>query len=147
MSKVEVVIRDETSSKQISAGSMSLTPLQAVNSVSPKTIEVQQNKASQKSLAIASMVAQQSFSYITSNVGRYTGNVHNQTTVDNIMQMASIGAMAYISPGLAMATIGVNIASAAISNLEDQKWDKKQSEISMARAGYNSVGEIIGRRH
>lgn len=147
MAQLKVVISDETSSEQVSLGGTAVSPKKAVNNLSPKTNEVRQNKASQKAIALASMIGQQSFSYVTSNVGKWTGNQRNQTIVNNIVQLGSLAAMAYVSPGLALATFGMSIATTAMDTAYEQKWDRANSEQALARAGYNSIKEITGRRH
>lgn len=148
MSKLKVVITDEaTGSEVVELGSTAVSPKKAVSNVSPKTNEVRQNRASQKAISIAAMIGQQSFSYITSNVGKWTGNQRNQTVVNNIVQLGSLAAMTYVSPGLALATIGMSLATTAADTAYEQKWDRINSEQALARVGYNSIKEITGRRH
>ena len=88
------------------------------------------------------MVASQTFNYMTSNIGKWTGSSQNQVRINNAMQLVSIGAMAYISPAMAIATAGISIGTTALDTAYEQKWDKYQSDYNKRR-----VGELKGRGH
>lgn len=142
MAYLNVIITDETSSERVRLDGASSSPHAAVSAVSPKTNEAKQSKASHKSIAIAAMLGQQSFSYITSNVGKWTGSQRSQTTINNITQLGSLAAMAYVSPGLALATIGMSLATTAIDTAFEQKWDARRSANERAK-----FGSLKGMRH
>lgn len=145
MADVKVTVVDETSSSTINLGGASLTPHKAVNNVSPRTNEVRQNKSSQKAIAIASMIGQQSFSYIAHNVGTMTGNTQTQTKIDNILQIASTASIALISPATAVASAGLQLGTTAIT--ESIRKSRAEVELSQARAraGYSS-GNVANYR-
>ena len=116
MSQIKVLITDNTGGSD-TVQSPSSTPVSTTinkknGSVNSK--DVKENKDKSKSLAVASMVGSQAFSYMTSNVGKWTGSTRTQTAVNNVMELVSIGAMAYASLPMAIACVGVNIAKTAI---------------------------------
>ena len=142
MSQIKVVITDERGGQEsVSGGATTTTTNGAVTSNKViKDTKVKENANNSQSLAIASMVASQSFSYMTSNVGKWTGSTRNQTAVNNAMQLVSIGAMAYINPALAVVNVGLNLATTAIDTAYEQKWDSYSKDYARKRAG-----ELKGR--
>ena len=141
MSQIRVLITDETGSVSSISSSSSKPVSSTVNANGKvKSKEVKQSDDNSKGLAIASMVAQQTFNYMTSNIGKWTGSTRLQTGVNNAMQVVSIGAMAYINPWLAVANVGVNIATTAMDTAYEQKWDSYSKEYARKR-----VGELKGR--
>ena len=142
MSQIKVTITDETGGAD-NVSSSSTTPVSSTineKNGSIKSKEVKQNQTSSKSLAIASMVASQTFNYMTSNVGKWTGSTVKQQQVNNAMQLISIGAMAYISPAIAITNVGINLATTAIDTAYEQRWDSYSKEYARKRAG-----ELKGR--
>ena len=144
MAELKVIITDETSKEQVSINKPGTSNSTATTIKTPETLR---NKAASKGLAVAAMIGSQTFNYTTSNIGKWTGNSRHQTTVNNIKAGVSIGAMMYVSPLMAAAYVGVNMATTAIDTYQEQKWEKRQTSQSLARAGYNSKGELVGRRH
>lgn len=151
MAEVKVTITDErgntssvsTPTKQPT----SKTPTQASKEASPQTPEAKESQIAQKGLAVASMVGSRAFNYTTSNIGKWSGNSRNQNTVNNIMSVVSIGAMAYVNVFLAAATVAVNVGTTALNNAYEQKWDRIKSNRRLEKAGYNDSKELVGRRH
>ena len=142
MSQIKVLITDETGGAD-NVSSSATTPVSSTineKNGSIKSKEVKQNQALSKSLAVASMVASQTFNYMTSNVGKWTGSTAKQQQVNNAMQLISIGAMAYISPAIAIANVGINLATTAIDTAYEQRWDSYSKEYARKRAG-----ELKGR--
>lgn len=142
MSQIKVLITDDTGGSE-KVESPSSTPVSTTinkknGSVNSK--DVKENQALSKGLAVATMVGSQAFSYMTSNVGKWTGSTRTQTTVNNVMELVSIGAMAYASLPMAIACVGVNIAKTAIDTNYEQKWDAYSKEYARKRAG-----ELKGR--
>lgn len=101
-----------------------------------KSLAVQQTKA----------IAMQAVSYATSNVGKWTGNSHTQQVVNNGMQAIDLGVMMYTNPGQAALTIVTSASTTLLNNAWEQKWDKRASNQNMARLGYSSTGEVVGRK-
>lgn len=142
MSQIKVTITDETGGTS-SVSSSSSTPVSTTinkknGSINSK--EVKESQAFSKSLAVASMAASQTFNYMTSNVGKWMGSTRTQTTINNTMQLVGIGAMAYISPVIAVANIGLNLGATALDTAYEQIWDAKQKNYNKLR-----VGELKGR--
>ena len=141
MSQIKVTITDETGVSS-SVSSSSTKPVSStVNSNGKvKSKEVKQSDDNSKGLAVATMIAQQTFNYMTSNVGKWTGSTAKQQQVNNAMQLISICAMAYISPAIAIANVGINLATTAIDTAYEQRWDSYSKEYARKRAG-----ELKGR--
>ena len=145
--EIYVKIFDETSSNDNNSGtSESLTTQAMMRKKSPPSSETAGNVKKTKAIAIASMIGSRSLSYISSNVGKWSGNHRNQTTVNNIQQVASLAAMAVASWQIALVTATLSVATNAIDNYHEQKWDNIRAKQEQARAGYNSKGEIVGKR-
>lgn len=143
MSQIKVTITDETNVNSDTIHSSSSTPVNTtINSKngSLKSKDVQQNQALSKGMAVASMVANQTFSYMTSNVGKWTGSSRMQTNINNAQQLVSIGAMAYVSWPVALAYVGLNVATTAMDTAYEQQWDSYSKEYARKRAG-----ELKGR--
>lgn len=141
MSQIKVLITDETGGSS-SVSSSSAKPVSStINSNGKvKSKEVKQSDDNSKGLAVATMIAQQTFNYMTSNVGKWTGSTRLQTGVNNAMQVFSIGAMAYVSPVIAVANVGINLATTAMDTAYEQQWDSYSKEYARKR-----VGELKGR--
>ena len=141
MSQIKVLITDETGGSS-SVSSSSAKPVSSTVNANGKikSKEVKQSDDNSKDLAVATMIAQQTFNYMTSNVGKWTGSTRIQTGVNNALQLISIGAMFKISPAVAVANIGVNLATTAMNTTYEQRWDAYSKEYARKRAG-----ELKGR--
>lgn len=124
-----------------------LTSAVAVQSQSPQTSEGAASTRQVKGMAIATMVAAGAFNYITSNVGKYSGNTQNQIMVNNVQQGISYAAMFAVNPYLAIGTLAVG----GIQRALDENWRRKTEAVSMAqsqaRAGYTSSKDVVSRRN
>lgn len=141
MSQVKVLITDDRGYSDSKVSSSSTLTSQTVDKNGKiKSKEVNANDKNSKSLAVASMIASQSFNYMTSNIGKWTGSTAKQQQYNNIMQMIGIGAMAYISPAVAIASVGINIATTSLDTAYEQRWDSYSKEYARKRAG-----ELKGR--
>ena len=137
MSQIKVLITDDTGGSE-TVESPSSTPVSTTinkKNGSVNTKESKNNQALSKGIAIATMIGTQAFSYMTSNVGKWTGSTRTQTAVNNALELVSIGAMAYANPLVAVAYVGINIAKTAIDNNYEQKWDSASKEYAKKRAG------------
>ena len=142
MSQVKVLITDDRGNGE-SVSSVSTQPVNTTinkknGSVNSK--DVKQNKALSKGIAVATMIGSQAFSYMTSNVGKWTGSTKSQTQINNALELVSIGAMAYASMPIALAYVGINLAKTAIDTGYEQRWDAYSKEEARKRAG-----ELKGR--
>ncbi len=133
MAEIKVVVTDETGDRQdikVGGGAQGTTP-QSLN----KTPQAKQNKKESNKSAIAVMAIQKTASYVTSNVGKWTGNSRNQTKVNNVMRLGSYAAMAYANPYLALACISFDVGTQAIDYSLERFWDTKQAQQRQARTG------------
>ena len=146
--EIYITIEDNTGQPiQIGSAKESLTAQEAQNRISPSSATGIEGKQKSKGVAIAAMVAQRSFSYVTSNIGKWTGNSQNQQKVNNVMQVASLGMLAIINPYVAITSVALSLATTAIDEAYDRKWNIKAVTQAQARAGYSSTDEVVGRRH
>lgn len=142
MSQVKVLITDDRGNGE-SVSSVSAQPVNTTinkknGSINSK--EVKDKKEKSKVMAVATMIGSQAFSYMTSNVGKWTGSTKSQTQINNALELVSIGAMAYASMPIALAYIGINLAKTAIDTGYEQRWDTYSKEEARKRAG-----ELKGR--
>lgn len=100
-----------------------------------------------KGLAVATTLGQGAFQYVSSNIGRYTGNTSNQTKFNNIMQGIQFGSMALFSPTLAFTTLAIQGVSWALDENYRVRTERVQLSQSQARAGYTSTKDIVSRRN
>jgi hypothetical protein len=142
MSQIKVTITDETGGTDSVSSSSSTPSNTTINKKngSIKSKEVKKSQDDSKALAVASMIGSQAFNYMTSNVGKWTGSSAKQQQVNNAMQLVSIGAMAYVSPAIAIANVGINLATTAMDTAYEQRWDSYSKEQARKRAG-----ELKGR--
>lgn len=141
MSQVKVLITDTRgTSDSVSSSSSSVNSTINPENGSIKSKEVKDKQKFSKSLAVASMVTSQTFNYMTSNIGKWTGSTARQNAVNNVMQLVGIGAMAYVSPAIAIANVGINLATTSLDTAYEQKWDSYSKEYARKRAG-----ELKGR--
>lgn len=142
--EIRVVIEDKTGSG--GGSTENLTPQKASTNASAQTPQSATNRTYMKSLATASMMASGTFNYMTSNVGKYTGNSHYQTVVNNLQQGANLIAMAVINPYLAIGAVAVQGISYAL----DENFRRRQESVELgqarARAGYSSSSDVTSRR-
>lgn len=142
MSQIKVTITDETggSSNVSSSSAKPVSTTINTKNGSIKSNEVTESQIFSKGLAVATMIASQAFNYMTSNVGKWTGSTRQQTQINNAMQLVSIGAMAYVSPAIAIANVGINLATTAMDTSYEQRWDALSKDYARKRAG-----ELKGR--
>lgn len=149
MSSIKVVIEDSTISgtNYQAQSSEPLTSLEASSKAMPVNNTSVNNTAKMKGIAIAAMVGQRSLSYLTSNVGKYTGDSRKQTMVNNITEGVSLAALAYVNPYIAVASVGIKIATTIADENYKRTWNEREVNNARAKAGYSSANEITGRRH
>lgn len=146
--KILIKIIDETgASTEANSSQENLTTQTAQEHLAPSSSGGKENRRTSKGIALAGMAASRSFSYVTSNIGKWTGNSQNQQKVNNAMQLASLGITALINPYVAAVCTALSLATVANDEAYDRKWEKKNADQARARAGYSSLGELVGRRH
>lgn len=147
MASVKVIIQDgtghtETVNKQVGVPTAEKTMNDTV--VNPNQAKASVTKS--KNIAIATMLAKNSFNYATANVGKWTGNSHYQNVINNATDIVGLGVLAVVNPAIAAVTTAFKIATTAIDTAFEQQESKYASERSLARAGFSSSGEAIGYR-
>lgn len=148
MSEIKVTITDNgtqsTTSKTIQQRAN--TTKEATEKLDPKNEASTQNKKDSQAMIVAGMVASRSFNYITSNVGKWTGNSRNQETFNNVRQVVSLGASAFVSPWITVAMAGVQLGTTAIDTSYQLKLDEVNARGRRLRAGYSDNNTILGGR-
>lgn len=84
---------------------------------------------------LAVTTAKRSISYLTSNVGKWSGNTRTQTMVNNVSKLAGYGIAFAANPILGAATVALDGITNVIDTWWEQKWDRVRSEQAQARAG------------
>ncbi len=135
-----------TGGEGTSIGGQDNTTNKAMDSASPKSKEGEVAKKQMKGIATASMIASGAFNYMTSNVGKYTGNSHYQNVVNNIQQGINLVAMAFVNPYLAIGAVAVQGITYAL----DENFRRRQESVELgqarARAGYSNQSAVVSRR-
>lgn len=137
MNQIKILITDDTGGSETIQSPSSSPVSTTVNKKngSVNTPDVKENQDSEKSMAIATLIGRQAFSYMTSNIGKWTGSTRSQTFVNNVVETVSIVSMAYSNLPMAVAFVGVSIAKTAIDTSYEQKWDAISKENARKRAG------------
>lgn len=150
MAELKVLITDErgatTEAVSTATTSGTSTATKALKQASVPTPEAQENRSNSAAILIAASLGQQAFQYVTSNVGKWTGDTKQQTRVNNVQQAIGMGAMFVANWQLALVSTAASIATTAIDYNYERKWDARRSNQALARAGYSSTGDMLGRR-
>ena len=122
------------------------------NNTTARAIQSNQNNVASKNnfatkgMAVATTIASGAFNYVTSNVGTITGNQQAQQQVNNAMTLIQTGSMFFINPTMAMANVGLQLATTAI----DENIRKNKASVGLAqaraRAGYTNDNAANYRR-
>lgn len=148
MSEIQVVVSDNgtqsTTSKTIQKRAN--TTKEATEKLDPKNEASTQSKKDSQAMIVAGMVASRSFNYITSNVGKWTGNSRNQERVNNVRQAISLGASTLVSPWVTVAMTGVQLGTTAIDTSYQLRLDEVNARARRLRAGYGDNNTILGGR-
>jgi hypothetical protein len=135
MAKIEVVIKDQTGQQSVNVPSTPKAQGTTPQDVDKKAKQSKDNQKSAALSAVAVMAVQKTASYVTSNVGKWTGNSRNQTKVNNVMKLGGYAAMAYANPYLAIAAVALEVGTQAIDYSFERYWDTKQAQQRQARTG------------
>lgn len=139
--RIDVIISDKTNQGNTIINE-SGTPQVAAQRQVPTTETGATNNTNAKITTIATLVATQTFNYMTSNIGKWTGSQARQNDVNKLMTGIGLGVALYANPYLALATAAIKIGTTAFDNYYENKWDKRESNQARAKAG-----ELKGRRH
>ena len=96
-----------------------------------------QNTSLQKTAGqmIALSVAKRSVSYVTSNIGKWSGNSRNQNAMNNISKVAGYGMALAVNPYLGMAAIAMDGITYALDYAWENKWNQIQEQQAKVRTG------------
>lgn len=139
--RIDVVISDKTNQGNTTINE-SGTPQVAAQRQVPTTEEGSKNNSGVKATTIATLIATQTFNYMTSNVGKWTGSQARQNTINKLTTAGGLAIAVYANPYVALAAAAVKIGTTAFDNYYENKWDKRESDQARAKAG-----ELKGRRH
>lgn len=110
------------------------------------SVAVAEAKSVTKGMMVASTIASGAFRYVTSNVGKYTGNSAYQNAVNNAQTLFETASMFIVNPLLGAANVGMQLATTAI----DENFRRKQESVSVAqaraRAGYTTDAASYRKR-
>ena len=147
MSDIKVTVKDETNGTSVQRiSSKPSTPQKASEQLDPKNEASDKAKKDNQGLAVATLVASRTFNYCTSNVGKWTGNQHNQENIGKVRQAIGVGTGFLVNPILGAAMIGCEIGTTA----KDAAWtnyiEQLKSQRRMIQAGYSSYDQVLGGR-
>ena len=150
MSEVRVIIQDtlggsEQITKTTNSG-VKTSAKQIQEATAPNKESSKISVASAKTVLGAAVVGKQVLNYTTSNVGKWTGNSHNQQVVNDAKEMVGYGLLFAVNPTAALASFGFRVATTAIDNAWEQRENEVASQRKLARAGFSSSGEALGYR-
>lgn len=102
--------------------------------------------ASPMKTAIAAQIGinavKQTASYVTSNIGEWTGNRRLQQQVDNASRLIGYGVRIAVDPtpfkAASIASIGLELGMQAIDYTIERKWERRDYERQKARYGLGS---------
>lgn len=120
----------------------------STTSIKPK-LESGNNQSATSGLVQAMVINQgkKIAMYSVGKVGVLTGDSNLQQDINNKIEAVSLGIMTATNPAMAIATISFNLGTTALENyIENRKMNIQQKQ-RLAIAGYNDVGDIIGRKH
>ena len=152
MSEVKVIIQDSLGGqeeirkpKSSNIGTnASVKEIQLASAINPQAQNV--SLKSVKAMVGAAVVVKQAVNYCESNVGKWTGDTHNQTAINNAKDLMGLAGLALINPIAALSSLAFRVGTTAADNAWDMKWQSVASQRKLARAGFDSSGEAIGYR-
>lgn len=128
---IVVTIKDDTGIESMNAGSSGATG-------KGEGVQNQQTKSNQKNSqlsAAGTYIAMQTFNYITSNIGKYTGNASYQTQVNNAKRLVGYSMALASNWALGLAVIAMDGATSIANYMYDRKFDQIRSEQAKRRNG------------
>lgn len=135
MAKIEVVIKDQTGQQSVNVPSTPSAQGTTPQDMNKKTKQSKDNQKSAALSAVAVMGLSRTASYVTSNVGKWTANSRNQTTVNTAGKLVGYDAMAMANPYLALAAVALDIGTTAVDYAIDKHWQDKEQARAEARTG------------
>ena len=106
------------------------------------TKEAKTNKKQSALVSVAMMVGNRSLSYVTSNVGKWTGNSRNQQAVADVQRVTGYAAAFAANWVLGVATVASDVGFTAL----DYAWERKQQQYAESQAQARTGGKGGYRR-
>lgn len=96
-----------------------------------------QNSSLQKTAGqmVALSVAKRSASYITSNIGKWSGNSRNQTIVNNVSRLAGYGMAFAANPYLGAVVVAMDGITSALDYAYENRWNQIREQQAQIRIG------------
>ena len=145
MSSLKVIITDERGNiSEVSSPTGSKT-IQEVNKQSSNNVSAEGRKTN-KAISYSTMYAMQTLDYIATNASKWQGSTIGATRVNNTKTALTMLGSAITNP-IGTALMGAfTSATTAINYNVNRSIETKTSQAALKRAGYNSYGDIVGRR-
>ena len=127
---IRVIIKDDSGTATITSGSKN--PANTNKSPNP---QAKKNKSAAMAQSAATMIAMRSINYATSNIGKWTGNTSNQTTINNVKTAIGYGMAFAVNPVLGAITVALDGATNAIDMFYENRKNQRISQEAMSRIG------------
>ena len=128
---ITIFIKDQTGGEQkITGGGGSNVSNEKVNNPSSN-----ENKRHSMLATIATMTAMRSISYVSSNIGKWTGNSQYQAMADTVQRGLGYGAAFAANVYVGLATVALDAGTTAIDYMYERYWQDAQTRQAVARSG------------
>lgn len=146
MSELRVRLIDERGgvTDVISPNGMNKTPQEVGNESKLPTSK--DSARSTKAISYATMYAHQTIDYVATNAAKWQGSTIGATRVSNAKSLIGLGMSALTNPIATLLMGAFSVGTTAINYNIERSIDNKRVSANLKRAGYNSVGEMVGRR-
>lgn len=128
---IKITITDDTGTTQISGGNTTNT--QASNK--PMNSAAKNNNKSSVLTTASHVALMRAVNYTTSNIGKWTGNSHNQTIVNNVKTMIGYGIAFAVNPVLGAVSVAFDGLTYALDHAYEQRWNNIKERENLVRIG------------
>lgn len=127
---IKVIISDETGREQVEIGTGGPAPNENVSNK-----QVKANDKNNMIAAAGTYAAMRTLSFVTSNIGKYTGDQRLQSNINKAKQISSYGVAFATNVYLGAALVALDGASSFADYMWERKWDEIRSQVRMTRNG------------
>ena len=153
MADLKVIITDErglTTETSVSSGAPIIESKSSTSVVKSTAIPSSDTSSGLKTagaIAAAAFTANQAKNMAINQIKYHTsGKSSNKRAFETVGTIATVGAMAYSNPYMAIAYAGVSITTEILDHNRTMRVDKRNERQALAKAGYSSQNEMLGRR-
>ena len=153
MADLKVIITDERGLKtetSVSSGAPIIESKSSTSVVKSTAIPSSDTSSGLKTagaIAAGVMLANTAKNMTVNHIQYQTsGRSSNKRAFETVSEIANVGMIAYSNPYMAAAVVGIKIANEAIDHNRTMRIDKREQRQSLAKAGYSSQNEMLGRR-